>query len=250
MTTELIPLNNTGNDDFPVNARDLHEFLCSKQDFSTWIKSRIERYDFIESVDFIRFHKKMEANNAIMIEYYVTMNMGKELSMIENNSLGKKARRYFISCESGLKQISLLPDFTDPIAAARAWADSQEKLLESTQAIEAQAAHIKAIEPKAKYTDDVLSSRNSYATTVIAAQLGMSAIKLNRFLSKKQVQRKVSGCWVLCAKYQNKGYEDILTGTIEGSESERSFKQMRWTEKGQKFIIDLWNKYNEFKLEA
>ena len=30
-----------------VNARDLHSFLESKQDFSTWIKNRIEKYDFI-----------------------------------------------------------------------------------------------------------------------------------------------------------------------------------------------------------
>ena len=128
------------------------------------------------------------------------------------------------------------------VEAARAWADSQEKLIESQQILEAQVTHIKEIEPKAKYTDDVLASKNSYATTVIAAQLGMSAIKLNRFLVEKSVQRKVSGCWVLCAKYQRKGYDDILTGTIEGSESGRSFKQLKWTEKGQKFIVDLWNK--------
>lgn len=37
-----------------VNARELHEFLESKQDFSTWIKSRIEKYGFDEGQDFIR----------------------------------------------------------------------------------------------------------------------------------------------------------------------------------------------------
>ena len=47
-----------------VNARELHAFLESKQDFSTWIKNRIEKYDFVENQDFVRFHKKMEANNA------------------------------------------------------------------------------------------------------------------------------------------------------------------------------------------
>ena len=43
-----------------VNARDLHAFLESKQDFSTWIKNRIAKYDFIENQDFKLIHKKME----------------------------------------------------------------------------------------------------------------------------------------------------------------------------------------------
>jgi phage anti-repressor protein len=47
-----------------VNARELHNFLESKQDFSTWIKSRIEKYGFDEGQDFIRVdatpQKKME----------------------------------------------------------------------------------------------------------------------------------------------------------------------------------------------
>ena len=36
-----------------VNARELHEFLGSKQNFSNWIKSRINKYDFIENVDYL-----------------------------------------------------------------------------------------------------------------------------------------------------------------------------------------------------
>lgn len=82
-----------------VNARDLHTWLESKQDFSTWIKGRIEKYDFVDNEDFVRFHKKMEANNATMIEYHLTISMAKELSMVENNDKGKEARKYFIECE-------------------------------------------------------------------------------------------------------------------------------------------------------
>ena len=71
-----------------VSARELHTFLESKQDFSTWIKNRISEYDFIENQDFVRFHKKMEANNATMIEYHITLDMAKELSMVERNETG------------------------------------------------------------------------------------------------------------------------------------------------------------------
>ena len=82
-----------------VDARTLHSFLRSRQDFSTWIKKRIDQYDFKENEDFSRFHKKMEANNASSIEYNLTLDMAKELSMVERTEKGREARRYFIECE-------------------------------------------------------------------------------------------------------------------------------------------------------
>lgn len=87
-----------------VNARELHSYLQSKQDFSTWIKKRIKDYGFIENIDFVRFHKKMEANNATVIDYAITIDMAKELSMVERNQKGKQARQYFIESEKKAKQ--------------------------------------------------------------------------------------------------------------------------------------------------
>lgn len=66
MASILITKNTLNNQEKEtVNARDLHSFLESEQDFSTWIKNRLQ--DFEENIDYIRFHKKMEANNANMI---------------------------------------------------------------------------------------------------------------------------------------------------------------------------------------
>ena len=92
--TKLIPLHSQtidGNAVETVNARELHEFLESKRQFADWIKNRIEQYDFIENQDFVRFHKKMKANNATMIDYHITLDMAKELSMVERNEKGKHA---------------------------------------------------------------------------------------------------------------------------------------------------------------
>lgn len=51
---QLIPIkNNDGRT--VVNARDLHEFLESRKDFSSWIKDRIERYDLTENEDYVVF---------------------------------------------------------------------------------------------------------------------------------------------------------------------------------------------------
>ncbi|QBY41945.1 antA/AntB antirepressor family protein [Arsenophonus nasoniae] len=110
-----------------VNARDLHAFLESKQDFSTWIKKRISDYGFVENKDFIRFHKKMEANNATIIDYYISLDMAKELSMVERNEKGKQARQYFIECERQAKTATHVIPQTLP-DALRLAAEMAEKV--------------------------------------------------------------------------------------------------------------------------
>lgn len=95
-----------------VSARDLHEALEIKKDFSAWIKKRIDQYDFVENQDFARIRKKVEANNTTMVEYYISLNMAKELAMVENNAKGKEARKYFIDCEKrGLQHQFQIPHF-------------------------------------------------------------------------------------------------------------------------------------------
>ena len=67
-----------------VNARELHGFLGSKQQFADWIKNRIEKYDFEESIDFVVFHKDMKNSKGgrTSIEYAITVTMAKELAMV------------------------------------------------------------------------------------------------------------------------------------------------------------------------
>ncbi|KAA8731021.1 hypothetical protein F4V57_14285 [Acinetobacter qingfengensis] len=57
-----------------VDARSLHSFLGSRQDFSTWARNRISKYKFVENEDFISFHKKMEREIGATkrIEYFLT----------------------------------------------------------------------------------------------------------------------------------------------------------------------------------
>jgi anti-repressor protein len=85
-----------------VNARELHEFLDSKQEFSTWIKRRIKKFGFLDNIDFVTIDKKVGRQK--MNEYHISVEMAKELSMVENNDKGKEARRYFIDIEKVAKQ--------------------------------------------------------------------------------------------------------------------------------------------------
>ena len=63
---ELIPLHSQtidGNAVETVSARELHTFLEVGRDFSTWIKDRIERYEFVENQDFVKLPKTGELEN-------------------------------------------------------------------------------------------------------------------------------------------------------------------------------------------
>ncbi|MEY4768968.1 MAG: hypothetical protein RL637_1607 [Pseudomonadota bacterium] len=105
-----------------VNARELYVFLESKRQFADWIKERIEQYSFEQDVDFIKFHNFVNGQNSKpLTDYHLTLDMAKELSMVERNAKGKQARRYFIACEKRL--LYGFPEFLSPITEPITLAD-------------------------------------------------------------------------------------------------------------------------------
>ncbi|EAJ2067010.1 TPA: antA/AntB antirepressor family protein [Campylobacter jejuni] len=86
-----------------ANAREIFQFLNSEQEYANWIKNRISHYDFIENQDYII--ELVYTKGRPRKEYYVTLDMAKELCMVENNEKGRQARRYFIECEKRLKNL-------------------------------------------------------------------------------------------------------------------------------------------------
>lgn len=94
-------------------------------------------------------------------------------------------------------------------------------------------------QPKADYTDAVLSSKGAMSITVIAKEYGMSAVKMNKVLHNMGVQFETNGVWVLYAKYADKGYTKIDTVPITHNDGRGDFKpHMKWTQKGRKFLYD------------
>lgn len=103
-TSDLVPVFPGEIDGQPaqvVDARTLHAFLESGEQFADWIKSRIEKYEFVENQDFTIASKIPEAKRGghNRKDYVLSLGMAKELSMIERNPKGRQARRYFIECE-------------------------------------------------------------------------------------------------------------------------------------------------------
>lgn len=87
-----------------VNARLLHGFLESAQHFADWIKNRIADYGFVQDQDFLvsQFYETKKGrggNRKPVIDYHLSIDMAKELAMVERTDKGREVRRYFIECE-------------------------------------------------------------------------------------------------------------------------------------------------------
>ena len=79
-----------------VNAREIYDYLgLAKGQFSRWIKTAIEKYDFIQNEDFLSIDTDVEG----VKDYIVTLDMAKELCMVSNTEKGREARKYFIEFE-------------------------------------------------------------------------------------------------------------------------------------------------------
>lgn len=109
-----------------VDGRELHAFLESRRQFADWIKARIDKYGFVENQDFALISQNCETKgrggDRRSQDYIISLDMAKELSMVENNAKGREARRYFIDMERRALQQqappspSITPDSTGPAA--------------------------------------------------------------------------------------------------------------------------------------
>ena len=102
----IVPIYENETKERLINARELHDKLGSKKDFTTWIKDRINKYNFISNEDFIlTFTKIGERKNVVKHDYYLTIDTSKEICMIENTEIGRKIRKYFIETEKRYRNI-------------------------------------------------------------------------------------------------------------------------------------------------
>jgi anti-repressor protein len=133
-STQLIPINQTKFDNQikqTINARDLHSFLQVKTKFADWIKERILKYDFRESLDFVASEKTEGLNTAQnRVDYFLTLEMAKELSMVENNEKGREARKYFIKKEkeANVRQPALPTTYKEALKSLLEQVEKNEEL--------------------------------------------------------------------------------------------------------------------------
>lgn len=226
---ELIRINYS-NERPTVSGRELHSFLDVKTAYKDWFP-RMCDYGFQEGIDFCSFLSESTGGRPAT-DHQLTIDMAKELCMIQRTEKGKQARQYFIQLEK---------DWNSPekvMARALQIANKQIENLRLTTAMQEQ--QISELKPKADYTDRILQSSDLVNTNQIAKDYGMSARSLNKKLHSLGVQYSQGGQWLLYSKYQNKSYTSSETFEIEHKNGTKSVSmRTKWTQKGRLFIYEL-----------
>lgn len=158
-----------------VNARELHAFLGIGKDFTNWIKDRIEKYGFVENQDYVvvevlRSPESASAKARVQkaFDYHLTLDMAKELSMVERNEKGKEARLYFLECEKVAKQPSksLQQVLSDPAAMRDLLLTYTEKVISLESTVAEQAPKVEALD-RISTADGMLNITNAAKTLQI-----------------------------------------------------------------------------------
>ncbi len=96
---ELIKVEINESSEQIVSARNLYDFLEVKSRFNDWINNRIGKYGFLEDIDYTKILVQRISSVAEQYDYFLKIEMAKELAIVENNERGKEVRKYFIECE-------------------------------------------------------------------------------------------------------------------------------------------------------
>lgn len=175
---EIIKVNYE-NDRPTVLARELHEFLEVGSEFSHWFKRMCE-YGFTENIDYSSFlaNRSDGLPGKPKQDAQLTIEMAKEICMLQRNERGKQARQYFIQLEK---------DWNSPekvMARALQIADKRIRALEVANAELTVKKQI--MQPKADYFDELVDRNLLTSFRETAKQLEVKEKELIGFLLEKK----------------------------------------------------------------
>ena len=229
---------NYDTDQPTVSARDLHEKLNIRTAFKDWFPRMCE-YGFEEGKDFCsKMSETSSKGGRPSKDADISIDMAKQICMIQRSTEGKMIRQYFIDLEKAWNTPEQI--MARALKMANQSIDSLKERCAflGGQVVEQQKV-ISELQPKANYVDTILQSKSLVLTTQIAKDYGMSARKFNRILNELKIQYKVGDQWVLYSKYQSNGYVHSRTINITRSNGMPDTKmQTEWTQKGRLFLYD------------
>lgn len=235
---ELVPVNpgNIGGVTVSlVSAKKLHAFLGVGRDFTTWIKGRISQYGFTAGVDFTVVENlsapvsgSAKYRQQIAHDYLITIDMGKELAMVERNEKGREVRRYFINCERQAKAAANIPQ-TLP-EALRLAADLAEKASELENRLVAAA-------PKIDFADRVAEISKGISIQNYAKAVGLGPIKLFGWMRQQGILINGGQRHNLpMQRYIDSGYFAVRQSTYETNGEVRASFTTMLTGKGEQWL--------------
>lgn len=145
-------------------------------------------------------------------------------------------------------------DLTNPdtiLAIVQNWKKAEDDRQRLQLTTEIQQKELSEAAPKVEYYNEVMQSESLIPTNIIAKELGMSAVSLNKLLNQLNIIYRSGETWVLYHKYQNKGYTGTKTVTYQDSlDNKRTAVHTYWTELGREFIHHVVKEYSKQKIAS
>jgi len=208
-----------------VSARELYNFLEMKTDFRHWF-DRIKEYGFVENTDFSRLVQKCPTLGGMqnMTDYQLTIDMAKEIAMIQRNERGKQARQYFIEIENQWNNPEMV------MARALKMADTKIRKLESQ--IEEQKPMVEFANTVTKSCDNILM--RDMAKLLCDQNINIGEKRLYKLLRKNDILMTDN---IPYQSYIDRGYFYIKENTYNTPYGEKLNKTTLVTPKGQIWIV-------------
>ncbi|WP_302826165.1 phage antirepressor KilAC domain-containing protein [Anaerofustis stercorihominis] len=227
---ELIKINYE-NDRPTVLGRDLHKMLEVKTPYDKWLPRMCE-YGFTDNIDFSTFLSESTGGRP-RLDHQLTIEMAKEICMIQRSEKGKQIRQYFIEVESQFNTPELV------MARALKMADRQMKKLQNK---------IETDKPKVIFADAVASSKQSILIGELAKLLKQNGIEIgqNRLFSWLRengylIRRKGSNYNMPTQRSMDKHLFEIKETAITHSDGHTSISRTpKVTGRGQQYFINIF----------
>lgn len=195
-------------------------------------------YGFTENIDYFTISKNLE-NGGRTIEHEISVDMAKQICMIQRSEKGRQYRQYFIDLEKAWN--------TPEQVFARALKMADQTIAKLKGSVETLTAEVSVknqiigeLKPKADYYDEILKNPGLVTITQIAKDYGMSGKKMNGILHDLGIQYKQSGQWLLYDKYSKNGYTHSETVDIVRLDGRRDVKMnTKWKQKGRIFLYNM-----------
>ena len=223
---DLIQVEYTGERP-TVLGRDLHAALEVDTQYSKWF-DRMTDYGFTENVDFMTVVKNVYREDGTLMpqtqnDHQLTLEMAKELCMLQRTEKGKECRQYFIELE-------------------RRWNDPASLMARALVAADKQMTSLREINarllPKAEFCDAVMGSKDAIPIGMAAKVLGcgMGQNKLFAFLRENKIlmsnnqpyQKYIDEGWFRCieSKYDYRGETHIYIKPVLFQKGLRKIREM------------------------
>jgi len=197
---ELIKITYSDDNTPSVSGRELHEFLAVKDRYTDWFK-RMTEYGFTDGADFFGEIRESTGGRPAT-DHRLTIDMAKELCMIQRTERGKQARQYFLALERAWN--------TPEQVMARALKMADQQILGLRQANSELTVQNAIMQPKAEYFDDLVDRNLLTNFRDTAKEL---KVKQNDFVSfllnRKYIYRGSGGKLLPYAQHADSGLFEV-----------------------------------------